>query len=51
MIGLAGIGYGLLRLVAPHRVPSILLLASSGESGDGKAPLLNEQGTMSRTVS
>jgi type 2 lantibiotic biosynthesis protein LanM len=26
MTGLAGIGYGLLRLAAPHRVPSILLL-------------------------
>src|SRR6185312_2895237 len=27
MTGLAGIGYGLLRLAAPERVPSVLLLA------------------------
>jgi len=26
MVGLAGIGYGLLRAAAPHRVPSVLLL-------------------------
>lgn len=26
MVGLAGIGYGLLRLAAPHRVPSVLIL-------------------------
>ena len=26
MTGLAGIGYGLLRLAAPERVPSVLLL-------------------------
>ena len=26
MAGLAGIGYGLLRLAAPERVPSVLLL-------------------------
>jgi lantibiotic modifying enzyme len=26
MIGLAGIGYGLLRLAAPERVPSVLIL-------------------------
>jgi len=28
MTGLAGIGYGLLRLVEPARVPSVLVLAS-----------------------
>lgn len=28
MTGLAGIGYGLLRLVEPHRVPSVLVLQS-----------------------
>ncbi|MFY0568536.1 lanthionine synthetase LanC family protein [Archangium lansingense] len=27
MMGLAGIGYGLLRLAAPERVPSVLTLA------------------------
>jgi lantibiotic modifying enzyme len=27
MIGLAGVGYGLLRLAAPERVPAVLLLA------------------------
>jgi lantibiotic modifying enzyme len=26
MIGLAGVGYGLLRLAAPERVPDVLLL-------------------------
>jgi lantibiotic modifying enzyme len=27
MVGLAGIGYGLLRLACPERVPSMLVLA------------------------
>jgi hypothetical protein len=27
MVGLAGIGYGLLRLADPRRVPSVLVLA------------------------
>jgi lantibiotic modifying enzyme len=27
MVGLAGIGYGLLRLADPQRVPSVLVLA------------------------
>ena len=27
MIGLAGVGYGLLRLAAPNDVPSVLVLA------------------------
>jgi type 2 lantibiotic biosynthesis protein LanM len=30
LTGLAGIGYGLLRLLAPERVPSVLLLAPAG---------------------
>lgn len=30
MLGLAGIGYGLLRLAAPTRVPSVLTLATEG---------------------
>ncbi len=34
MTGLAGIGYGLLRLAAPHRVPSVLALGVPSQ-GDG----------------
>ncbi len=34
MTGLAGIGYGLLRLVEPTRVPSVLVLEPPPQSGD-----------------
>jgi lantibiotic modifying enzyme len=33
MVGLAGIGYGLLRLADPDAVPSVLLLAGPGAPG------------------
>jgi len=35
MIGLAGIGYGLLRLAEPSRVPSVLVLAPPGATPPG----------------
>ena len=35
MVGLAGMGYQLLRLAAPERVPSVLLLETSGRPERG----------------
>jgi type 2 lantibiotic biosynthesis protein LanM len=32
MVGLAGIGYGLLRVATPHQVPSVLLLQPEGDA-------------------
>ncbi|MEM8963378.1 MAG: type 2 lanthipeptide synthetase LanM family protein, partial [Acidobacteriota bacterium] len=42
MVGLAGVGYGLLRLAEPRRVPSLLAL----EPPRGPSPTLNEQKTL-----
>ena len=38
MIGLAGIGYGLLRLVEPTRVPSVLVLAPPWQTSSALGP-------------
>ncbi len=39
MMGLAGIGYGLLRLAAPERVPSVLVLEPPKLKGRGQKSL------------